>query len=125
MTPQERQAALAELEASRQRLLAALESLTEEQWRRQPASDRWSIAECAEHITAAEVSIPKLLASPVAVEPPEEERREISSRDDFVRWFLRDRSRRDDAPERLQPKGRFGTREETARVFAERRDANV
>ncbi len=125
LTREERSAAVAELEASRQRLLAALEGITEEQWRARPAPDRWSIAECAEHITAAEVPLPKLYKSSIAVDPPTEERGKVRGKDDYVRRVLRDRSGHQDAPERLLPKGRFPTREETIRVFRERRDANL
>jgi len=46
-------------------------------------------------------------------------------KDDHVRSVLRDRSRHQDAPERLFPKGRFPTREETIRAFDERRRANL
>jgi len=125
LSAQERSAAVEELEASRRRLLAGLEGLTEEQWRSRPAPDRWSIAECAEHITAAEVPLPKLLTSSIAAEPPADERPKIRDKDDYVRKVLRDRSRQDEAPERLRPKGRFPTREETIRVFDERRRANL
>lgn len=125
LSTQERSAAVEELEASRRRLLAGLEGLTEEQWRARPAPDRWSIAECAEHIAAAEVPLPKLYKSPIAVEPAPEERREIRRKDDHVRSVLRDRSRHQDAPERLLPKGRFPTQEETIRAFDQRRQANL
>ncbi len=93
LSAQERSAAVEELETSRRRLLAGLEGLTEEQWRARPAPDGWSIAECAEHITAAEIPIPKLLKSSIAVDPPPEERSKIRHKDDFVRTVLRDRSR--------------------------------
>jgi hypothetical protein len=125
LSAQERSAAVEELEASRRRLLAGLEGLTEEQWRARPAPDRWSIAECAEHITAAEVPLPKLYKSSIAVEPPPQERPQIRSKDDYVRRVLRDRSRHQEAPERLHPKGRFPTREEMIRTFQERREANL
>jgi hypothetical protein len=125
LTPEERSAAVAELEASRRRLLATLEGLTEEEWRSRPWPDRWSIAECAEHITAAELPLAKFVAVSATAQPPDQERREIRGKDDFVRRFLRDRSRLDDAPERIRPKGRFATREDTVRAFEERRAANL
>ena len=125
LTPEERSAAVAELEASRRRLLAALDGLTGDQWSRRPGPERWSIAECAEHVAAAELPLERFFASGARVEPSEEERREIRGKDDFVRSFLRDRSQRGQAPERIRPKGRFVTREETIRVFEERRAANL
>ena len=125
LTPEERSAAIAELEASRQRLLEALDGVTDAEWSRRPAPDRWSIAECAEHIAAAEMPLARFFASGALLEPSQEERREIRGKDDFVRSYLRDRSRRDEAPERIRPKGRFPTREETIRTFEERRAANL
>jgi hypothetical protein len=125
LTPEERSAAVAELEASSRRLLGALEGLTEEEWRSRPSPDRWSIADCAEHITAAELPLRKFMAVSATAEPSEPLRREIRGKDDFVRRFLRDRSRRDEAPERIRPKGRFATREDTVRAFEERRAANL
>jgi len=125
LTPEERSTAAAELEESRRRLLAALENLTDDEWRRRPSADRWSIAECAEHVTAAELPLAKFFATAATVEPSEEERREIRGKDEFVRRHLRDRSQRGEAPERIRPKGRFATQEETIRTFEERRAVNL
>ncbi len=125
LTPEERSAAVAELEGSRQRLLAALEGVTVEQWSRRSAPDRWSVAECAEHIAAAEMPLARFFASGARLEPSEEERGEIRKKDAYVRSYLRDRSQRGEAPERIRPTGRFATREETMRVFEERRAANI
>ena len=125
LTSEERSAAVAELEASRRRLLGALEGLTEDDWRSRSLADRWSIAECAEHITAAELPLPKFAAVSLTAEPSAEERREIRGKDEYVRRFLRDRSQRGEAPERIRPKGRFATREDTVRAFEERRAANL
>src|SRR5437870_3285771 len=119
LTSEERSAAAAELEASRRRLLAALEGLTEEEWRSRPSPERWSIAECAEHITAAALPLAKFFAVSATAEPSAEERREIRGKDGVVRRFLRDRSQRGEAPERIRPKGRFATREETIVTFEE------
>ena len=125
LTSEERSAAVAEREESRRRLLASLDGLTEDEWRSRPSPDAWSIAECAEHVTAAELPLPKFAAVSLTAEPSEEERREIRGNDEYVRSFLRDRSRRGEAPERIRPKGRFATREDTVRAFEERRAANL
>jgi hypothetical protein len=121
MTPEERETALEQLEASRRAYLDALEPLSEAQWSFRTGPDRWSIAECAEHLVAAEVAIPKLLAG--ARRQPEAPGGRPS--DEAVRRRIRDRSRRDEAPERIRPKGRFAGRAETLAAFAERRAANI
>jgi len=125
LTSEERAAAVSELESSRQRLLEALAGVTEEQWSQRAAAGRWSIAECAEHVTAAELPLAKFIATAAVAQPSEEERREIRGKDEFVRRHLRDRTQRGEAPERIRPKGRFATREETIRTFEERRAANL
>src|SRR5258706_8175946 len=124
LTPEERSAAVAELEASRLRLLGALEGLTEDDWWSRPSPESWSIAECAEHVTAAELPLAKFASVALTAEPSEKECREIRGKDEYVRRFLRDRSQRGEAPERIRPKGRFATREDTVRAFEERRAAD-
>ena len=125
LTPQERAAAISELEASRQRLRDAIDGVTEEEWRRHPGADRWSIAECVEHIGAAELPLERLFATGAREQPTQEERDRIRGNDDYVRNFLRDRSQKGEAPERIRPRGRFSTREEAVATFEERRAANI
>ena len=122
MTPEERETALEQLEASRRAYLDALGPLTEAQWTFRAAPDRWSIADCAEHLVAAEVALPKLLAG---ARPRPEATAEGRPIDGAVRRRIRDRSSRDEAPERIRPKGRFAGRAETLAAFAERRNANI
>lgn len=122
MTPSEREAALAELEASRRAYADALTALGEARWRFRPAPDRWSIADCAEHLVAAEVPLPKLLAGARRGSAAADD---ASERDAFVRFVTRDRSRRVQSPERIRPTGRFATRDETLAAFAQRRAANI
>jgi hypothetical protein len=125
LTQQERSAAIEELEDSRRRLLASIQGLAEDQWTRRPAEGQWSIAECVEHVGAAELPLERLFASGLREEPSEEERRKIREKDAWVRSYLRDRSEKGESPERIRPKGRFATREEAVATFEERRAANI
>jgi len=54
MTKEERANALRWLEESRAEFLAAVDGLTDAQWRWKPAPDRWSVGEVAEHVVLAE-----------------------------------------------------------------------
>ena len=54
MTKEERANALQWLEESRAEFLAAVDGLTEAQWKWKPAPDRWSVGEVAEHVVLAE-----------------------------------------------------------------------
>lgn len=119
LTPAEREHAVKLLEASRDAMRKAVESLTDEQWSWKPAPNRWSVAECAEHIAATEAVLPQLLKrmmeSPAA--PPPENR---PKDDDVVRW-VRDRGQRFQAPNEIQPSGRYASREELMKSFLEGR----
>jgi hypothetical protein len=121
MTEVERSEAIAELESSSRRLTRALEGLSEEQAQYRLAPDRWSALDCAEHIAAAEVFMPKLLAAATAGESVEGN----AERDDYVRRSIRDRSQTREAPERIRPKHRWPSLAETIRAFDERRAANI
>src|SRR5208283_4523060 len=50
MTEAERTKVMNWLEESRKEFLAAIDGVTEEQWRWKPAPERWSVGETAEHI---------------------------------------------------------------------------
>jgi hypothetical protein len=54
LTTDERDRAVAELEGSRRVFLEATAGLSPEQWNFKSAPERWSVAECAEHIALSE-----------------------------------------------------------------------
>jgi hypothetical protein len=53
-SPADKEKALALLESSKKGVLAATKGLSEARWNFKPAPEKWSIAECMEHIAAAE-----------------------------------------------------------------------
>jgi hypothetical protein len=119
LTPAEREYAVKLLEASRDAMLKAIEGLTDEQWKWKPAPERWSVAECAEHIAATEAVLPQLLKQMMqapAAPPPENRPKD----EDVVRW-VRDRGQRFQAPNEIQPSGRYTSREELVKSFTEGR----
>ena len=54
MQPEERELALRQLAESRERLIQTVDGLSSEQLGFRPAEDRWSVADCVEHITVVE-----------------------------------------------------------------------
>src|SRR6202165_4268775 len=68
MTAEERSKVLNWLEESRKEFLAAIDGVTEEQWKWKPAPERWSVGETAEHIVLAEAmlfeNVKKAVSSP-------------------------------------------------------------
>ncbi len=122
----DRDFALSHLHATRKLFLDAVAGLTEAQWKFKPAPDRWSIAECAEHITTSEdflydIITNKVLKSPVSPPhtPPSRER------DEAVLRMVTDRSKKFNAPEGLRPSGQWPIREALVQAFKQRRDRNI
>jgi uncharacterized damage-inducible protein DinB len=73
MTPAERDKLLKNLEESRERLLLTAKNLSREQLHYRPAPDRWTVAECLEHISLVETrvlgAIHKTLEAPEPLVP--------------------------------------------------------
>lgn len=110
LTAVEKAAALRELDAAHSAFLQATAGLSPAQWAFKPAPDRWSIAECAEHLTVMEGAIHdgiivKGLKAPIdgalraAAKLPDARLAEV----------MADRSRKFTAPEFAQPTGRWKT----------------
>ena len=126
LTEQERDRAVSYLEQTRKEFLAAVDGLSEAQWKFKSAPERWSIAETAEHIAHSEDTIWQLVRDKLMKSPPAPERRgETKAKDEIVLNGVPDRSRKFQAPERLQPTGRWATREELLKAFEQARAAEI
>src|ERR1700687_5183619 len=67
----EKDRALQYLESTKKGVLEATKGLSEVQWNFKPAPDKWSVAECVEHIAAAEdfiraMAVDKVMKAPAA-----------------------------------------------------------
>ena len=111
-----------ELERTQARLLQSVEGLSEAQWNFKAAPDRWSIAECVEHIAASEPMIRSMVAEAMKKALPADV--VASARhDDEVAKAIVDRSQKFKAPEPLQPSNRFASPAAAVESFrAERAD---
>jgi len=104
MTPAERARAVASLDESRERLLATVRKLSPSQLAFKPTADRWSVAECVEHIILVESSILR------AIEKTVQESADLPKNaleDDALLARAVDRSEPVKGPERLMPTGRW------------------
>lgn len=104
----DRDALIAQLQRTESRFLASVEGLSEAQWSYKPAPERWSVAECAEHITAAESFIRNMAAESMKGELAADAAG-TTNQDQKILTFLVDRSTKFKAPEPLMPTNRFGT----------------
>ena len=126
LTAAEREAAVKDLDASRQAFLASLQGLSEAQYRFKPAPDRWSIAEVAEHIALADERIFGIVTEKVMSAPTDAKLlAQVQHDDERVRTMVTDRSHKVQAPEVLKPTGRFPTMESVQTAFGQSRDKIV
>jgi len=121
-TQADKDKALAYLESTEKGVLDATKGLSEAQWNFRTAPDRWSVAECVEHIAAAEdfirgMAVDKVMKAPAAPG------RDTAKIDAGIMAMIPDRSRKAQAPDELKPTNRFGSPEGSLKHFAESRTA--
>src|SRR5579864_1520162 len=104
MTTEDRTKVLHWLEESSQEFHAALDGVTEEQWKWKPSSERWSVGESAEHIVLAEAmlfdNVKKAVASPA--NPAWEE--QTKGKTEFIVQVMAPRLGKAQAPEPIVPR---------------------
>jgi hypothetical protein len=122
MTHSEREFAIKHLIESRDALLAAIAGLSEAQIRFKPRPDRWSIAECVEHVAVTEDHLFRLVlkgipnASGTPLEPEKDARLAVA---------VVSRARRFSAPENVLPIGRFASIDDGIAHFLSSRDRTL
>jgi hypothetical protein len=108
MTAADREFALKGLDESRERLLGIVRRLSREQLEYRPAPDRWSVAECVEHIILAETFVLGRLEGLAHQAPDSSKRSNWDGRDEpLVRKVAEGREDRVQAPEAFRPIGRW------------------
>jgi len=127
LTQEERDRAVAELEGSRKAFLDATKGLSPAQLNFKAAPDRWSVAECSEHIALAEGFIFGLVSEKIMKAPANPEKREAAKgKDDLILKILQDRSHKATAPEPLDPaKQAAMTLPEAIKLFEDKRTGTI
>lgn len=104
LTKVERDKAVAELEGSRQAFIDATQDLSPAQWKFKAAPERWSVAECAQHIALSEDFIFGVVRERVMKSPLTPEKRDaVKGKDETLVKMLQDRSHKATAPEPIDP----------------------
>lgn len=113
------------LQRTSEKFLKSVDGLSEAQWNFKAAPDKWSIAQCAEHIAAAETlirgAVEKGLTTPLDPATPAAE----LVKDDMMVTGVVDRSKKFNAPEPLVPTQRFGSPAATIEAFRTERAATI
>ena len=120
VTQAEKDRAIQYLEKSKQGVIDATKGLSDAQWNFKAGPDRWSIAQCMEHIAAAEDFIRGIVVEKVMVAPAVPGR-DLKKTDDAVVAMIPDRSQKAQAPEPLVPTNRYGSPEGSLKHFEESR----
>src|SRR5208282_6516796 len=79
ITAQERKKAIQYLKQTRAEVVDATKGLSQAQWNFKPAPDRWSIAEVAEHIAAAEDFLMDNVRTKVMSAPPRDSKDDVKA----------------------------------------------
>lgn len=116
----DKEKALAVLESSKKGVLAATKGLSPAQWSFKAAPDKWSIAECMEHIAAAEDFIRGTIEQNVMKAPAAPDR-DTAKIDAGILANVPDRTNKFQAPEPLKPTNRFGSPDAAIKHFVESR----
>jgi hypothetical protein len=118
LTKADRDKGVAELEGSRQAFLDATKGLSPAQWNFKAGPDRWSIAECAEHIALSEEFIFGVVTKQVMSSPATPEKRDaVKGKDEAIVKMLQDRSHKATAPEPIDPAKHKLSAEEAVKQF--------
>ncbi len=107
LSDEDRAKGVAYLEKTRQGVIDATKGLSDAQWKFKAAPDRWSVAECVEHIALAEEYILGEVSSKVMTAPAGAADRDYAKIDAGVLAMIPDRSHKAQAPAPLVPTGRW------------------
>jgi DinB superfamily len=120
LTQAEKDKTLQYLESTKKDVLDATKGLSPAQWNFKPAPDRWSIAECMEHIAAAEDFIRDNIVNGVMKAPPAPDR-DVAAIDAGILENVPARKTKVQAPDPIKPTNRFGSPEAAIKHFVESR----
>jgi hypothetical protein len=117
LSQQDRDTLIKDLENSRAVFLKAIADVnTEAPWNYKPAPDRWSVAECAAHIVAAEQYFRDNIAATLKT-PALPAEKQSTAGDTIITKMVRDRSQRFQAPAQLEPTGKVVPKAQAVQEF--------
>lgn len=110
MTPAEREFALKELDGSQERLLGIVRGLSREQLEYRTAPERWSVAECLEHIIVVERLMFETLGDRAQQAPDPSKHGDWEGRDKaLAKQMVLGRKEPKQSPAMFRPTGRWPT----------------
>lgn len=107
MTAEERAKLIKYLKDSHAETLAAVEKLSAAQWNFKPAPERWSVAECVEHIMMAEGTLLAAAERALAAPPNSAWAEKTKGKTEFIENVMVKRLGKAQAPESIVPSGKI------------------
>lgn len=121
MEPAERTSLVEQLRASRDTLLDCVAGVSEAQAKFKVTPEQWSIEDIVEHVAIAEHGMYRLITAHFEpLDTPADRGRE-----ELFAESGRNRSNRMNAPERVQPTGRYGSLASALQQFRENRERTI
>jgi hypothetical protein len=125
LSSEERKFLIDLLEADSKKFLGNIENISDQQWNFKPSPDAWSVAQISEHIALSE-DLLYAIAQKTLLTPPEEEKAEaLAGHEKELLVAVMDRSSKAEAPEVLNPNGKFASKKELIEVFKAARQQTI
>jgi uncharacterized damage-inducible protein DinB len=123
--PTERELVVRHLAHSRERLVLTVEDLSGQQRSFRPTEDRWSIADCVEHITVVENNVLRGIQKALQSPPEPARQDEVRGKEQSILEKVPARERRWKGPAEVMPQGRWPDFDELLRQFETARERSV
>lgn len=114
-----------QMRAATAEFLATLDGISRSEWSWKPAPDAWSVYEIAEHTCTVQRGIERLFSAKLLGQPLTDDTPQPQHSDEDIARRLAAGGRPVRAPEMVNPKGRWTTREEIAQVFTASTEAHI
>ena len=125
LTKEERQAGAAYLKETRDYFTDHIKGLSEAQLDFEASPEKWSVRQCMEHIALSESFLPTIVENSVKQPANPDKKSEIKFTEDMLKTMVLDRSKKGKAPEPIQPKGQFKSKDEVVNAFLTARNKNI
>jgi hypothetical protein len=125
LSQSDRDKAMSHFHATRKVFLDSVAGLSDAQWNFKPSPERWSIAECAEHIAVSEDAIFEGVQNALKSPAEPDKKPMAAGKDEMIVRAMPNRSVKAQAPEFLQPKRRWPDPAALVAHFKESRDRNI
>jgi DinB superfamily len=113
------------LNSSLMKFNSVINNLTVAQLNFRPAPDKWTIAECIEHITLAELEFPKILEREMQKPANPAIRSKIRKQDDEIQPKMTSKKWKAKSPEIFKPSNKFANAKEAITAFQNHRNQTI